>query len=141
LQFAHSPFSTEQWEKFLGFGENEMSSLELVKKHKYKRVKIPLFSESNPNEVALIKRIVDSYSNQKVIFISEQDQFYRAQYGVLQDLRRKFFSAKQRMNAHIMYQQDHFNIGIHVRRGDISIGQRNNNSNLLMRWQNNEYFK
>ena len=31
LKFAHLPFSTQKWEDFLGFGENEMKVSELVK--------------------------------------------------------------------------------------------------------------
>jgi hypothetical protein len=141
LKFAHIPFSTLKWEDFLGFGEDEVTVKALMKQQGYKKVMLPLFNESNTDEVIRIKKIIDSYSNKKVIFIAEQDQFYRDQYGVMEDIKRKFYQAKARCNDKLIYSSDSFNIAIHIRRGDIVIGQANKNSNLQMRWQNNDYFE
>jgi hypothetical protein len=140
LHFAHIPFSSEKWETFLGFGENEVSADELIVKKKYKRVLLPWFNEDNKLEVDLIKKIVQSYANKKSVFICEQDQFYRDQIGVIEDIKKKFHQAKARQNQQLIFNPNHFNIAIHVRRGDITIGQDTKNANLLMRWQNNDYF-
>lgn len=140
LKFAHIPFSNNSWETFLGFGEDEVSVTDLVDKQGYKKIKLPLFDEYNDSEVDLIKNIINSYQSQKVVFIAEQDQFYENQYGNINELKKKFYSAKSRKNDTLIYSKENFNIAIHVRRGDINIGQLNKNPNLLLRWQDNDYF-
>lgn len=139
LKFAHLPFSTQKWEDFLGFGEGEAKVDELIKSG-YKARKLPLFNEDNKSEVDLIKAIIASYAGKDVIFIAEQDQFYKAQYGVIEEIQRKFYAAPSRNEDKLVYSKESYNIAIHIRRGDIIIGQENKNRNLLIRWQNNDYF-
>lgn len=138
LKFAHSPFSVQEWEDFLGFG-NEEKSVNELKKHGYKVRKLPLFNEQNQTEYELNKKIIASYSGKKIVFIAEQDQFYRAQFGVMENLQKKFYSAPARKNDKLIYSNDHFNIAIHVRRGDIMSNP--NNPNLIMRYLSNDYFE
>lgn len=138
LHFAHLPFSTEQWDNFLGFGKGEKTVAEL-KKEGYKTRKLPLFDEDNDKEIQLNKNIIQSYADKKIVFIAEQDQFYKAQYGVMDDLKQKFYSAPARKNDHLIYLKDHFNIAIHVRRGDIMIDPTS--PNLAMRYLSNDYFE
>lgn len=140
LKFAHIPFSDNCWETLLGFGENEITVDELVNNQGYKKILLPLFDEYANNEVELIKKIINSYHSQKVVFIAEQDQFYKNQYGNINELKKKFYSAKSRKTDNLNYSKQYFNIAIHVRRGDITIGQLNRNPNLLHRWQDNDYF-
>jgi len=139
LKFAHIPFSEQKWENFLGFGEDEITVDELTKKG-YIKVNLPLFDEYNSNEIKLIKNIINSYNNEKVVFLAEQDQFYHDQFGPIDKLKQKFYNAKIRKDDKLIYNKAHYNIAIHVRRGDITIGQLNKNPNLLMRWQDNDYF-
>jgi hypothetical protein len=139
LQFAHIPFSNSKWESFLGFGEREKNIEELLSMG-YIKVKLPLFDEYNLAEVELQKRIIASYSNKKVIFVAEQDQFYKNQFGVIDFIQEKFYGATARKQDQLIYDQSHFNIAVHVRRGDIVVGQENQNPNLLLRWQGNDYF-
>lgn len=138
LKFAHLPFSTPQWEYFLGFGIGEKTVKEL-KREGYKVRKLPLFQETNEKEIELNKRIIQSYAGQKVVFVAEQDQFYRAQYGVMERLKQKFYSAPARKNDRLVYSQDQFNVAIHVRRGDIMLDPHN--PNLTMRYLSNDYFE
>lgn len=140
LKFAHIPFSNNSWEIFLGFGENEITVNELVDKQGYKKVLLPLFDEYDNEDIEVIKKIISSYQSQKVVFIAEQDQFYKNQYGNIDELKRKFYAAKSRKDDKLIFSEEYFNIAIHVRRGDISIGQLNKNPNLLLRWQDNDYF-
>jgi len=140
LKFAHTPFSIEKWENFLGFGENEISAKELIKNHGYKKVRLPLFDENNIKEIDLIKRIIASYLDKKVVFVAEQDQFYRDQFGVMEQIKQKFHNATARKNDRLIYSNKNFNIAIHVRRGDIVVGKETN-ANHLMRWQDNSYFE
>jgi len=140
LSFAHIPFSDPKWDDFLGFSQDEITVSELLNIG-YKKVHLPLFDESNEDEIALQKKIIASYSNQKVVFIAEQDQGYCNQFGVMQAIKQKFQTAPVRKNDPLIYDGQFFNIAIHVRRGDIVIGQENQNPNLLMRWQGNDYFE
>lgn len=141
LTFAHSSFSTQKWENFLGFGNDEISANELINSKAYKKVKLPLFTETNLQEIALIKSIIASYQDKKVVFVAEQDQYYKNQFGNIEELKQKFYNAEARKNDVLVYNKEHFNIAIHVRRGDIIIGQENKNQNLQMRWQDNSYFE
>lgn len=138
LKFAHMSFSSPGWEYFLGFGENETIVEELTKTGGYKKVKLPLFNEFNLKEVERIKNIIHSYHNQKIIFIAEQDQFYRDQFGVMGDIKNKFYLAKARQFDRLLYSKDFFNIAVHLRRGDIVTGK--SGTKLQMRWQGNDYF-
>lgn len=138
LKFAHIPFSTSTWDEILGFGNDETTVAELKNKG-YKTRRLPLFDENNKKEVELNKKIIQSYAGEKVVFIAEQDQFYRNQYGVMDELKKKFYSAPARKNDHLIYSPDNFNIAIHVRRGDIMADP--SNPNLAMRYLSNDYFE
>ncbi|WP_289037004.1 hypothetical protein [uncultured Zobellia sp.] len=138
LKFAHIPFSTDKWDTFLGFGEQEITVADLVSKGVKKR-KLPLFDEGKPDQIALIKRIIESYSGKNMVFVCEQDQFYRDQFGVAGDIQKKFYGAAARKNDQLIYDKTYFNIAIHVRRGDIMTDP--NNPNLQMRYLANDYFE
>ena len=140
LQLAHYPFSNQKWDEFLGFGENEISVSELITSKGYQKVKLPLFNEFNINEVALIKKIISSYANKKVVFVCEQDQSYKDQFGVMDDLKRKFYGAKARKNDKLFYNPSNYNIAVHVRRGDIVAMKEKNQSNGNIRWLDNNYY-
>lgn len=140
LSFAHIPFSDSKWESFLGFGKGEKSVEDLLKKG-FKKVRLPLFDEYNKAEVSLNKKIIASYADKKVVFVAEQDQYYHDQFGVIDAIQQKFHTAPARINDEILFDAESFNIAIHVRRGDIAIGQENQNPNLLLRWQANDYFE
>lgn len=139
LRFAHSEFSDTEWELFLGLGESEVNSKTLLSKG-YKQVRLPLFNESNSVEMDRIKSIISSYNGKNVLFVCENDQYYKAQYEVIDDFQRGFFGAKARKNDKLIYDNKNFNIAIHIRRGDIKLGHDTKNPNLTMRWQNNSYF-
>lgn len=141
LQFAHIPFASNEWDSFLGFGEGEIRVDELISEHGYKKVLLPLFDEKNPKEIAWINKIIRSYQQQKVVFICEQDQSYKDQFGIIENIKEKFYSAKARQKDKLIYSKENFNIAVHVRRGDIVIGQKNKKPNLLLRWQDNSYFE
>lgn len=138
LKFAHLPFATKRWDEFLGFGEDEVSVGEL-RRRGYKVRRLPLFNENDPDEVALQRRIIASYAGQRVVFVAEQDQFYRDQYGVMADIQRKFYGAAARKGERLRYSPDNYNIAIHVRRGDIMANP--DDPGLAMRFLSNDYFE
>jgi len=142
LNFAHIPFSTQKWEFFMGFGDDEEKVEELIK-NGYKARKLPLFNEDKSEEVELIKKIILSYSGKKIVFIAEQDQYYRNQFGVIKDIKRKFNQASARKNDQIIYVPSHFNIAVHVRR-TVVIGNKEiieDDAAKAMRWLNNDYYE
>lgn len=138
LQFAHLPFSTQAWDDFLGFGVGEPKVSEL-KKAGCKVRRIPLFNENTPESIQLVRDIMSSYSGKKMIFLCEQDQFYRNQYGVMSEIQDKFHHAPVRKHEALKYEASHLNVAIHVRRGDIMADPTN--ENLRMRYLSNDYFE
>lgn len=140
LHFAHTAFPSEKWEIFLGFGADEKKVVDLIKDG-YKRIVLPLFDEYSSKEVELIREIIGSYYGNRVIFVCEQDQFYKDQYGVIDEICSKFHNSQRASLSKLEYSNDLFNIAIHVRRGDIVLGQESNNQNLQIRWQDNSYFE
>ena len=139
LKFAHIPFSSEKWESFLGFYQGE-PTINQLKNKGYKIVRIQKFDEDNSVECQRIQDIIRSYSGKKVVFLAEQDQFYRDQYGVMEDIKSKFYSAPARKQDKLIYQEDNFNVAIHVRRGDIMEHFEYAGENVTMRFQSNQYF-
>lgn len=139
IKFAHIPFSSEKWEKFLGFYQGEKTVSEL-KKEGYKVVRVQKFDEDNEQEVSRIQSIITAYAGEKVVFLAEQDQFYHDQYGVCKDIQEKFYSAPCRKEDKLIYDNNNFNIAVHIRRGDIVQNLNEQNKNITMRFQGNAYF-
>lgn len=146
LKFAHTPFSSinnpfkaNQWDSFLGFGNDEVQASELINSG-WKKVVLPLFNEFDENQLCIIRKIISSYSGEKVVFYLEQDQFYHDQYGVMDEIKRKFYTIHDRSSEKLEYDNNEFNIAVHVRRGDIVQKSGENNPNLTMRWMDNNYF-
>ena len=139
VKFAHIPFSEKKWEAFLGFYQNEITVSELKNKG-YKIVRIQDFDENNKEEYNRIEQIIASYKGQKVVFLAEQDQFYQEQYGVMQEIQKKFYSAPERKKDKLIFDENSFNIALHVRRGDIMENHSKSNKNIAMRYQGNNYF-
>lgn len=137
LTYAHIPFSVASWDEFLGLGKDEITVDELVDKG-YKVRRLPLFRQYCDEDLLLQKRIISSYRGKRIVFIAEQDQGYRDQYGVMEDIQRKFYSAPARKNDCLVFDNTHFNIAIHARRGDIMADSKN--PNLTMRILTNQYF-
>jgi hypothetical protein len=139
LKFANSPFSSSEWDSFLGFGEGE-AQVDDLKKKKYKIVKLPRFDSENNNEISLIGKIINSYKAENILFSLESDQGYMRQFETAKILQNKFFSAKARDDDKLIYSATDFNIAIHIRRGDI-VGVKDDGSSLWeTRWLDNQYY-
>jgi hypothetical protein len=142
LKFAHIPFSTQKWEEFLGFGVGEKRMDEL-KKEGYKVRKLPLFDEDKPEEIKRVKAIIRSYAGKRIVFVAEQDQYYKDQFGVKDDIKRKFNEAPARRNDRIVYDPEHFNIAVHVRRTVVIDGKTIEEDEAVraLRWLSNDYYE
>lgn len=138
LKFAYLPFSNPSWDNFFGFRSTDPSVMEL-KQFGYKIRRLPYFREGNAIEERWQTRIIKSYEGEKIVFLASQDQFYKNQYGVIDDIQRRFYSASSRTNQVLQYDSQHMNIAIHVRRGDIL--EDPTNPGLTMRFLSNNYFE
>ena len=135
---VYVPFKNKSWDEFLGFGEGEITLTELKKKG-YKVRRLPYFDETR--DFALIKNIVDSYDGQKVVLLTELDQFYPAQYEEIPYIKSKFEKASSRKKERLIYNQDEYNIAIHIRRGDIVQTTDNKTDALSKRWLDMDYYE
>ena len=142
LKHVHFPFSTKKWDEFLGFGYGEPSISDL-KSQGYKIRRLPAFDEFNENEISLIRRIISSYIGEKVAFWPPQDHFYRDQYGVSNDLRKRFLGSPSREQDKIVYDKEKFNIAVHVRRTVVIDGKviEEFGENKAKRWLSNDYYE
>lgn len=137
IPFAYSPFSLSDWDAFLGFGEGEVT-VEELKKQGYKMLRLPYFSEKKDFNV--IRNIINACDGKKIILQTELDQFYKAQYPVSQHLKEKFRNSPSRKNDKLIYSMDEINVAMHIRRGDICVGQVNGDEALTKRWLDLSYF-
>lgn len=140
LEYAYSPLYPESWNDFLGFGKGEAEAEKLVRNEGYRRVRLPEFEHKNEEEVRFIQKIIDSYHGEKVLFYIENSHVYGEQYEVKEMLKRKYNMAAARRHEKLIYTEDCLSIAIHIRRGDITIGQVNQNPELVMRWLDNSYY-
>lgn len=139
LKHAHVPFKQTSWERFLGYGAGEMTLQQLYRQG-YKIIHLPFFKDDNAEEMEKIKQMMSLYAGKKVVFLAEQDQHYPAQIGVQSYIQEKFYASPVRESDLTPYSLDHFNVAVHLRRGDITIGQINGDPNLTMRWLSNDYY-
>lgn len=138
LSFSHIPFAKQSWDDFLGFGLGEKKVSDLIEQEGYKLIRLPKFDGNYEKEVTLQRSIISSYKGHKIVFVAEQDQGYHDQYGIMEDIQRKFYSAPARTQDSLVYDNNHFNIAVHARRGDIMNDSKN--PNLTMRILSNHYF-
>lgn len=140
IPFAHFPFSNTKWEHFLGFGQDEQSALALLKDSSFKKIKLPLFNSEKKEDVSLVEAIIQSYKNERVLFLLAQDQGYMMQCDTYADLSAKFFAATARKEDKFFYNKSNFNIAVHIRRGDVAAMKKSGEANWEERWLNNEYY-
>ena len=114
LIHVHTPFPNKKWEKILGFNFSSISSKKLLGEG-YKKIKLPQFIEKNSLEISRVKKIIQSYYNQKIIFFLEANQHYKNQYEVASILKKKFFSSPQRKKDNIIFKKNNLNIVVHIR--------------------------
>lgn len=138
VKYAYSPFSKAAWDAFLGFGEGEITARELLRQG-YKKRKLPYFDEKSEKDMELIQGIIDAHRGEKVVFFLELDQFYEKQYEVKEHISKKFHEAAARKQDKLIYDDKCLNIAVHIRRGDIVIGQTTKEPGLTKRWLTTEY--
>ncbi len=139
VKYAYSRFPSADWDDFLGFGEHEISTKELILCG-YTKKRLPGFNSDNEEDMKRIAGIINSYQGKKVIFYLSLDQYYRNIQEAERFVKEKFNNAKSRHNDKIIYERDTLNIAIHIRRGDIVAGQTTLAPELTKRWMTNDYY-
>lgn len=114
LIHAHTSFPNKKWEKLLGFNYSTICSENLIKKG-YKKIKLPLFKEKDLIEISKIKKIINSYKDQKIIFFLEFNQSYNKQYQIADYQKEKFYSSNQRKRDVTIFNLKDVNIAVHIR--------------------------
>lgn len=137
--FAHTRFSSDAWERFLELGASEPAAAAL-RALGVPRVRLPLFDENDPAAVAATRAIIASYDRPH-LFVLEQDQFYRAQIGVVDDLRAKYATASARGDDALLFRPGRVSLAVHIRRGDVTAEAAATSANLALRYQHDTYFE
>lgn len=147
LKFAYPGFQGKKdWEEFLGFYQDNISIKEL-KKQGYKVRTLPYFGygedcpEKSNKSQELIKKIISSYAGKKIIFNVNLDTFYKNQYEIIPHIKSRFEKAPARKNDKLIYDSEKINIAVHIRRGDINIGQTTGETALTKRWLDINYYE
>ena len=146
----------DEWEKFLGVSDSSKSLVEL-KRQGYKIKMLPCFSTDDLSDersskntdnlsvkscgLATIKKIIQSYAGEKIIFSVYLDQSYKNQYEEADYIKTRFEASESRKNDKLLYDKDNINIAIHIRRGDIVVGQKTGEETLTKRWLDIEYYE
>jgi len=135
LNHCHNKFPNKLWENLLNFSKNSVNTLDIIKKN-YKIVQLPRFNEFDTNHLNIIKKIINYYSNQKILFMLEYDQSFKSQFQIANILKFKFFNKRNLLKDKIIFSKNYFNIAVHYRSGDIL-----KNKNLFnQRMLTNEYY-
>ena len=139
LKYAYYPMVTEEWDKRLGFGEG-IPDIKDLKKKGYKVVKLPYYDPKDSNDVDLIKRIIDSYSGERIVFLNEFEQPGMRNYGsyAREFMRGQFWRASARQKDRLIFDEKKINVAVHIRRGDVTKDSKD--QNISMRWLDNSYY-
>ena len=150
VSHAYSIFKSEAWDRFLGFGRFEPTIHALVQGG-YKVKKLPSIGAMGGK---YLDAIVNYYkeTGEKVILLTQIDEGYGEQFGVIPYIKRKFERAEARQDDEKVLGQyantilhkdegDYINIAVHIRRGDITSGQKSGDTQLTQRWLNNDYYE
>ncbi len=141
LPYAYHPMVNEKWDKALGLGEGERSVDELLKAG-YKKVLLPYYVPGEKDSYEIIKKIIDSYKDEKVIFFNGPDQRsggYPEEPGN-EFIRKKFYSSSARKNDKTPYKDGKINVAVHVRRGDVKESVDAGETHLLGYWLDDSYY-
>ena len=138
VKYAYYPFANKQWEELLGFGAGEITFQELRRKG-WRVRRLPRIRHDDIKEAELNCRIVKSYAGKKILFLAELDQFFFDLPKLQKIMQEKYYAADDKRDNNLVYNAEHFNIAIHVRRGDILANL--DHPQLKMRYLANDYYE
>ena len=139
FSYLKDPFVPNDWDRFLGLNENMVKAEDLYAKG-YKKVILPRVDWYKEKDHEFLWKIMNSYSG-KVVFLLEMDQFINDELEDLEYLREKYYACPERKNDRLVYNKDHFNVAVHIRRGDIVQKDPNHlREEMTKRWLDTSYY-
>ena len=139
VEYAYSPLPNETLNQMLAMGEGVVKVQDLLAQG-YHKVRLPYFSWEKEEEVELIKKMIQVYQGEKVVFYLEDQQLMpsriSAKYRGL--LANRFWNATIREQDPNIYSSDAVHIAIHIRRGHV--GELTVKPGLEEWWLDNSYY-
>lgn len=114
LKYAYTRFPDQEWDAFLGLGEGDPPVRHLVGKEHFSKVRLPWFHPSRRVQVNLVKRIIASYGDRKVVFELENDQPCEQCPRAKKLLRQRFHAAFHRAIDSLVFDKTKFNVVIYL---------------------------
>lgn len=143
LKYAYSPMVNASWNEKMGLGEGFPVAQDLIKKG-YKKIRLPYYDIDSKESVELIKQIISSYQGKKIVFVNEHEQWTADGDDIYGDLliRDLFWKSSRRSKDDLVYDNDenHVNVALHVRRGDVKALLEQGDKSMLDRWLDNDYY-
>jgi len=125
LKYGYTRFPDQEWDAFLGLGEGVPSVRNLVSKEHFSKVRLPWFNTSNKLQVNIVKRIIDSYGDRKVVFELENDQPCEKCNRAISLLKHSYHKAFYRTSETLLYKPNQFNVAIYLPPVDKKSGHKN----------------
>lgn len=116
LKYAYTRFPDQEWDAFFGLGEGDPSVRQLVSKEKYRKVRLPWFHTSRKMQVEMVRRIIASYGDRKVVFELENDQPYDECSKAKSLLKERYHAAFHRASDTLLFDNTKFNVVIYLPR-------------------------
>ncbi|MBQ9590311.1 MAG: hypothetical protein IJR29_09025 [Butyrivibrio sp.] len=143
IKYAYSPMVNSSWDEKMGLGEGLKWAEDLIRSG-YKKVRLPYYDMNSKESVALIKRIIDSYSGEKVVFYNEHEQWTADGDDIYGDLliRDLFWKSGARKKDFLVYsnKSNNLNVALHIRRGDVKALLEQGDESMLARWLDISYY-
>ena len=142
MNYAYSPMVNKSWDEKMGLGEGFSKASELLASG-YKKIRLPYYDMDDPESIKLVKKIIDSYKGEKVVFFNEHEQWTADGDEIYGDLliRDLFWKSSTRKRDNVVYKNDGaINVALHIRRGDVKALLEQGDKSMLARWLDNSYY-
>ena len=114
LRFAHTRFPDVSWDAFLSLGEKEPSSNQLRTKEGYRKVRLPWFNYDNKSSQKLVRKIIASYADKKVVFVLENDQPCPFCPNLIDEIRVRFNTGLARKDEKLIFEPDSMSVVLFI---------------------------
>jgi hypothetical protein len=151
LTFTHYPFKGSphcaeiNWEGFLGFGEGEILAQTVLDDLRLQKVYLPpMLLSSGGNNLILSRLIEKVYDKNNVVFHLGSGLYLESdldQSGMMPEVyRTKYWEARTNQKMNSSFNNDYFNIAVHIRRGDVNYLKEKYEFQWRHRWIETSYY-
>lgn len=114
LRFAHTRFPDVSWDAFLGLGEKDPSSRQLHKRDEYCKVRLPWFDPEKAATMKLVRKIIASYVDKKVVFVLENDQPCPYCSKLIVEISNRFNTGLARKDEKLIFEPDSMSVVLFI---------------------------